>query len=964
MFQCQTFSFVFTPGEAQIASVQTAASDSPLYERSGGFFAQRNESKIPLVCVSGTKNQLNFASEDGRFRVQVGVVGGEKYLAFRILSLAGFEDPTAETVLAFDLPYPRHGLSAWGLDYATEVFNDHRTLVSWPCVSGLKKMSENQTGDSDPLGAFALFFADDSDEADQIMLHIWGEQETRFPKTADGKWSYERAKEWLARWQKTFADRSRGNISVDDFKAPGALDSLKKMVDRMKEADIRQIYLFTDVWREGFWQSKTLNWGVNTDLFKNGESDFQEFSRYVRSKGLLLTTHYLSGTIGFHDPLYVEKEADPRLASWVDGTLIGDLAEDDSTTFRFRPDESFRPALVPGSLSDDQPKSMGYYPHVSGFFHGNHFRIGGEIVTVRSVEKQPSGEWLIQIENRNLNNASERAHRDGTRVSGLFVPYGCCYVPENASSLLDEVAREYADFLNRNQISHIEYDGMEIDCYELPHYRYGWNKFSALIYNRLDHPITTGGSAGVPAQASLEYRFNSTRRMIPETIGDHNDGKASIVLESLARPATNLLDVNFMLSQMAARGACNFSILKPEPMFGLTASTLEQHGQTGQTLKLLSQWKRCGALLSDSQRQTLWESFSRGAGEYPNPMRHLASDTVYVLTERPDAFTLTPTTVLTREKGDTLWTLAQEHGPVSPRQYIQKNKNVTIFNNQPAQTPSLYVRILSQTDPESPENYAVQPTAEQLKVEDSSNSDDLTEYFQAGNAIRLKTENLTDRRRVNVTHHARWTLPGRDLSDCRAVGMTVTGDGSGAVLVFQSRGMDFVVPIHFVGRKYVEIPLPQAAWFTSDWNYRMDTKKPDFRNVGQFALGFGTVPPKTRTEIFVEEIRFLKERNAELIDPEIRLGTDSALQIRGAVRTGEQLVFDAKKPLSGGVTVYDGNWNFLRTLPAEIVGPFQTPQNQPVCVSIRSSDSTSDGCWFEIRLTTAGSPILVPKPHE
>ncbi|MDO4629788.1 MAG: hypothetical protein Q4C70_11450 [Planctomycetia bacterium] len=304
----------FTVGDANIDSVCASTSDSPLYKNSGGFFVRTHETKIPLVYVGGKEDRLEFASQDGIYHVEFGVATGKKYLAFRLLTLHGFEcgNCSERVTLTFDLPYPRRGFSAWGLDYVTDVFSDLRTMVCWPCVSGMKKLSTSQAGVSDPLGAFALFHADNADEADEIMLHIWGEQETRFPKIADGKWSYAQAKEWLTRWQETFSDRSRGNISVEDFKAPEAIDSLKKMVDRMKEADVRQIYLFTDVWREGFWQSKTLNWGVNTDLFKNGESDFLEFSRYVRGKGLLLLTHYLSGTIGFHDPKYVENVADSR----------------------------------------------------------------------------------------------------------------------------------------------------------------------------------------------------------------------------------------------------------------------------------------------------------------------------------------------------------------------------------------------------------------------------------------------------------------------------------------------------------------------------------------------------------------------------------------------------------------------------------------------------------------------------
>ncbi|MDO4629429.1 MAG: hypothetical protein Q4C70_09620, partial [Planctomycetia bacterium] len=125
---------------------------------------------------------------------------------------------------------------------------------------------------------------------------------------------------------------------------------------------------------------------------------------------------------------------------------------------------------------------------------------------------------------------------------------------------------------------------------------------------------------------------------------------------------------------------------------------------------------------------------------------------------------------------------------------------------------------------------------------------------------------------------------------------------------------------------------------------------------------YGTKPTyQTTLEVLVEDIRFLKQSDTELRNPEIRLGTTSAIRLRGTVKTGEQILFDANDSAANLVTVYDGNWNFLRTLPVEIMGTFQVPQNQPVHVSVGSEDHASDGCWFEIRLTTTGSPILVPK---
>jgi hypothetical protein len=63
---------------------------------------------------------------------------------------------------------------------------------------------------------------------------------------------------------------------------------------------------------------------IETQRFRlvlNGADDLRAFSELVRSKGMRLNLHYVSGGIGLADPTYVGSKPDRRLAGWVQGTL-------------------------------------------------------------------------------------------------------------------------------------------------------------------------------------------------------------------------------------------------------------------------------------------------------------------------------------------------------------------------------------------------------------------------------------------------------------------------------------------------------------------------------------------------------------------------------------------------------------------------------------------------------------------
>ena len=187
-------------------------------------------------------------------------------------------------------------------------------------------------------------------------------------------------------------------------------------------------------------------------VFPRGEADLREFADFVRGQGMYLALHYVSGGIGLRDPLYVGQKPDRRLASWGGGRLARDVGAADTTLI-------FQPA--PGVVPPAQHRPA--YPH---FFEWNMLRVGDELVRIGAIEPGADGTWTLTHCQRGQGSTKAAAHSRGEEAAGLLVAYGQNFVPDNDSTLLDEVAQNYAGLLNRCLVEHVEFDGAEIHCHE------------------------------------------------------------------------------------------------------------------------------------------------------------------------------------------------------------------------------------------------------------------------------------------------------------------------------------------------------------------------------------------------------------------------------------------------------------------------------------------------------------------
>ena len=893
--------------------------------------------------------RLSARSDDGTKEILLRVTHGQRHLALRIERVVGVPPERLEE-LHFEMNSdPR--LRVLDLDYMTEANNgDYGVRVAWPTFW--------HRSPQDPLGGFAIYEKTGDDDEDATLLRLWVEEKLPHPKV-EGAWTVERARQWIEDWQRRFADRSQLML------AGRSIAELREGVQFASRAGIKQIYLFTDTWRtDAFWPVTDLNWGVNRTVFPRGETDLRQFSDFVRNQGMYLALHYVSGGIGLRDPLYVGQKPDRRFASWGGGRLAREVGVAD-TTFIFQP----APGVVPPAQ---------HRPAYPGFFEWNMLRVGDELVRIGEIEPGPDGAWTLKQCQRGQGLTKAAAHSIEEDVAGLLVAYGQNFVPDNESTLLSEIATNYAGLLNRCVVEHAEFDGAEIHAHEG---RWGYRKFATRIYEALDHPTTAHDSGGTHPASWFEYRLNSSRRLMRGSCAySHGNYSVPVALDTLSRPATTLLDAHFTLSQGNYGGALGIS--KPEPMFGVTPQVLKAHGLTDQFVEALKDWKEVSLLLTDEQRKLVNSTFASPKGAAARFNNHLCSPVVWVANKVDDHYEIVPTRVLTRKTGDILWQIGQEHGAISPRQFIKPGEALSLENPDAAQPVQFIIHVLPAFNPQAVaapaaagaapvkmtptdlftgDNGAAKPAAgivpaENVLLQPASaqaiGADGLTSARLEGNALVLTASNSGDRAQRETRNLPSWNF-AVDMTRRRGLGMWVTGDNSGALLLVELGQRDYVVPIDFNGRRYVEIPNGEVSWASGAWGWRMETKSTDYSKVRRVKIGFGQLPPGAKATVKVEQLTALGEIPVVLQNPVVHIGPGH-LRVHGNIASGQFLQY------TGGdkATLYDENWHQCGEFPVEKNNYIMPAGEASVTVT---SEQTEPTPWLDVQFITTGTPMILTK---
>ncbi len=816
-----------------------------------------------------------------------------------------------------------------------------------------------------PFGAFALQCPRTNAEHDETLLEIWANEDA-LPKPAiEDDWTVARARQWLDGWLEF--SRDIRSITIDGKNAA----ELRELVDFAEKEGLNQIKLFTHTWRGGFWPYQRHHLIPNPEVFPGGEAEFKEFCDYVANKGMRLELHTLSMCIANVDPYWVKTPDGPdsRLAHWVKGELAEPFVKDDGIML-FRPEPG---ATLPTIAPRHGPPGPRSFP---GCFRFGVISVGKEFFHVDQFMDTDREIWRLKIGQRGLYESEQVDHAEGERMVGYIRPYGQVFTADNNSTLLDELARGYGEFCNTNHVTMISLDGLEVHLQD----GYGEPKFGRLLYQYLDHYTTSGSSTGGVMPFHMEYWFKAARN------GTTSCVTMPLALERTGRRATNPYEVHVEVARFVAQyDSAVGGLMKPEPMFDLSKEMLETHGLSDRFIKQLRLWREVSENLTDNQRQTIDKSYRSMARNKLGigGSHHKESDIIYEPREIDGRLCLMPLSLLGRPGIDAGWGTGQEFGPICVWQFVKVGERVSVQNRFEAQEPEFVIHVMSALTNRRPagealktgevdrdrEGYDIGAGLDQsLTVEGAAkdlylqpkpgqvkNRGDYV-FGQADGGLRLSYSNPKNEPYTEYGNVPYWEVKANS-DKARGLGLTVTGDGSGALLLIRLQGRgacEYIVPLDFTGPRDIVIPTSTASWTDLRWFWKMDVKNMQHEEpIGLVSLGFGHVPPKTAATAVVSNLRLLAETPAALVNPTVKIN-DGELQIQGEVKSDHYIWF------TGGDTlgVYDLNWNEVARLPVtkkDFVAPGKGSQVEYQILS----EGEEPFPYLGVEIFTAGEPMLI-----
>jgi hypothetical protein len=912
-----TKSFVLRmSAEGKPVSIKTVESGEELLDssiESEGFYLECRSGKIHFAKLSRRADgKFVVLTRNETQRVIFSVAEKGEYLTFKIEELYGI--PSRNN---FTLHFGLHGhgrIRYIPLDYMTSTGNDFPVNWRWIWRRG-----------SFPLGSFALYHKTSDEQEDDMLFRVWVDEELPHPKI-DGEWTLERARRWVREWIEVSSD---GSLLWYPF--PQNEEELYELIPLVEKAGLREVHLMPWTWVDG----RHHCW-VSDKVFKDGRQGLKKFSEFLKARGMRLTLHYNFCEIRFNDPVFVGTKPDDGLAGWGTGKLVGNVGESD-TQLVFRPDPGVElPFIMDPWHYDVLPPALG-----SGTPF-NFVQIDNEIIRVGEFLNTNTDTWVLRDCERGLGSTESADHTGGARMKGLAAMFGQFFIPQTDHELFDIMTSEMADLMNECGISHVEYDGVNPAVWAANECAY--QKWLSESYAKIDHPTTFGsgyGAAGPPF-GHFEYRLNAVKKLKLGGLAPRGDMGARIRTHHVSRPASTLDEAHYRMSQLAARGIGSF------PLFFAVhyPSQWREHGLLDPICDVIGNWKAASKQMTDGQRarilKTLHEPITRG----------YQSDTIWRLRKDQGAYRITPSkNPLTRRKGDVFWGCqGAEAGYVMPCQYIKPGDVLELENPYDAQPPQFVIQVMSATDYLSSGNIELQPAAGELQ-----NPSEMKVTADAGGLV-LTAENRLGEDDSNKDQNSLMPMWKRevDMSAHRPVGMWVTGDGSGSVLVLRLPHVrDYAVTIDFDDRRYVEIPNGEVFWADANWggplkcdatawNYHPDWLK----------IGFGKIPARTAAKVAVAGLKALRELPSRLVNPVIGVN-DGELRVRGVVETDQYLAYD------GGdvAVVYDKNWNEIRELDVDNKGYVMPRGYHRLSVSTKQPEPLP---WMAVRFITEGEGMTVP----
>ena len=498
--------------------------------------------------------------------------------------------------------------------------------------------------------------------------------------------------------------------------------------------------------------------------------------------------------------------------------------------------------------------------------------------------------------------------------------------------------------------------------------------------------MTSNTSSGGTNPWDLMYRFkkNGAEKIYNKgSASGCGRGTAALALERDSRLATSPIENHFIMALGAVANTPGYVFEKPEPMFGIFPNVIHDHGLAGMIAEQFTVWRELGPKLPPELRKQIADTYKLNPGSH-----HHNAKVIYEARRAEGGYEFQPFTIMTRGPEDADWTTVQEFGSIMPRQYVNSGMRVKLDNPFPRQAPQFIIRVMngyndvtalvqhgvhSEEMNKDMQGYLAASGVDVSNAAQASaaasaspNSDPFRlqpkaaqmgnlgrhVFADSGTALEVSLNNTNKEAFAQQEAFPVSSFKGNS-ENARGLALTVTGDGSGALLVIQcGPWKDYVVPIDFTGKKEIFIPSGEVSRSSSAWGMRYSTKRSSYGVFHGVFIGFGRVPANTHAKVLIENLRMVGEKPTSIKNPVIHAGAGT-LAIQGEVKSGQYLWYQ------GGdkVGVYDKNWNHQADLSV-VATNYEVDKG--------FSEFGIDGeCgnpppWFDVQFITKGATIPMP----
>ena len=871
-----------------------------------------------LLETNREKRYFNDVTDLGGGAYRFGIVGSPEQIAVQFARKNDYLTCRFTAMSNFALQGERlyFGLSstklkALALDHMVTVSNS-TSAVQVERVNLWQQVIQSPTNF---LGGFAIYHNISPAREDSTLIDLWTMEGLPHPKLA-GDWNRAAAEAWLTNWIDAAYDTSYLNIE------PNSLSEHYSYMPYAAKMDARAIYMWNLIWRGEYWLQYRQNDEINPTMYPNGMADMQDFKNSLAADGRTLMFHYLSGNIGEEDPEFSSPNVSADLQSWGTMTLTTPIATT-ANTMIVQPAAGVKLPIVGGNLLLGPPA-------IPSFFDFKTFRIGSEWLSASSVTDLGDGTWQLSGVARGKWQTTQQSYSSGTSLRGYLRPYNQDFVPDPDSPLLTTIAARWATLSNTLGLRGAEFDGLENHAATG---NWGTGKFTAQVYKNLDHPTVSNTSGGRPPEAWLEYRFNRVKDALGGSFQTRQH--ASFYLGDASWITPGIEEVENEMNKFFNVNNRGFS-LGSYDVKGVAVSTLTNHGLTDEVMALLKSWKNASLPMSATQRaamNTFRPYLGARVGINGN---HPWATALW----RPDGSRLRKWYALGTDNYTHEWHYGQEHGSITPRFYVTNGQTQTlevpVALDSGAQQTRVIGRVLPRFDDTNTDNINLMP------------------YLGTTNLTVTRT-NTTNADVWDDTQLTKYIIsPFCDLSANRGLGLWVTGDNSGATLVFRlqrsAQSRDHVIPINFTGRRWIEIPTGEQGWRVKNWGWAVANRQSlNYRYIDSIRIGIGHIPANTSCSVVVDGLVAMRETPEALVNPRITLGEQS-VSVSGTIASGNHFILDP----SGLFTIYNANWHVVSTqqlsglLPASLTS-----------FSMQSTTS-SPKIWLEVGVQASNETISSP----